>query len=84
MKFHNKDFELKHLKWLYNLASEYRDMRDQWQSPENLDRALEYHFKFASIVEILESLTVFHIGMGLDMERGFTDDRFESFKELLA
>jgi len=89
-KFHNKDFQLIHLKWLYQQALEYQEMRDQWSSLNNLDRALHYHNKFQAMVECLENLTVFYVGLGLDLEsKGVhyiysVDDRFKSFKKLLS
>lgn len=66
VKFHNKHYNLNHLNDLYERAEEYLALNVQWSSkdcyvPAN---ALEYWNKLEAIIELMESITVFHVGLG--------------------
>ena len=86
-KYYNPNFTSKHIKVLYNRGKEYQQQVEQWIRLRNIQLAAEYDAKLRAIVEMLESVTVFHIGDGIN---GFAhgnkqyfniNERLESFKD---
>lgn len=86
-KYHNPNFTSKHIKVLYTRGKEYQQQVEQWIRLRNIQLAAAYDAKLHAIVEMLESITVFHIGDGIN---GFAygnkqyytiDERLESFKD---
>lgn len=62
--------------------------RDQWNQPragkEWMKNACEYQCKADALLEILENVTVFHVGGGLNRQFCINfDDRVKSFEKLL-
>lgn len=66
MKFHNPDFNLKHLQFLYKRALDHEKSMAQWKKHEVWHYVHEYACKLEAVVELMESIVVFHLGSGLD------------------
>lgn len=81
-EFHRPEFQLVHVRYLYEQACDFQRMRDQWKSPESLHLALQYQNKLEAVVELMENIVVFHVGMGFDMDSYNVDERLKSFKYL--
>ena len=83
IKFHNSHYDLYHLKDLYERAKEAWERHNQWANREfaySPERVLHYFIKCETLVELMESVTVFHIGLGYGLDDGSLKERLDSFK----
>lgn len=71
--YENKDFKLVHVKFIYDRALNYQELRDQWVRPGMLDyqRGAEYDAKLEACIELLENILVFSVGNGIDPHEGY-------------
>lgn len=65
MKFHLKQFDLDHLRPIYEAALHHEKMVNQWLGMDDFQRAAQYAAKLEAIVELMESIVVFNHGDGL-------------------
>ena len=85
MIYKQTKFKKCHIQFLYQKGLDCIQQIQQWQKIDKLHLASHYQSKLEMIVELMESITVFHIGDGIN---GFNHDkiyytlidRFHSFK----
>lgn len=65
MKFYLKQFDLTHLRVIYDQGIDHEAMIKQWVKSKDWERAAHYAAKLEGIIELLESITVFNLGDGL-------------------
>ena len=84
--YNNPDFKPKHINFLYQKGLEYIEQIEQWKRSNNLQLASHYQSQLEAIVRLMESITVFNIGDGINNFRynqktNYTLlDRFYSFQ----
>ncbi len=88
MRWHHPEFTLVHLSFLYTKANECQRDRKQWLRLEQYNLAAMYDAQLEVLVELLENITVFNHGDGLDNFKGedrskkTTDERLATFAKL--
>lgn len=82
---HNKTFNKKHLKFLYDKSDEHQEMVQQWRDMGDWERALYYQTKMEAIVELMESIQCFHVGLGANAVQHLpsVQQRLYSFKDIV-
>lgn len=89
MKFHNPDFNLKHLQFLHERALDHERIMKRWLKNKNYDFVAEAANKLEAVVELMENITVMSHGDGLDCfskwgsRRKNMHERLHSFDKLL-
>jgi len=72
-------FGHKQLVYIYNLAVEEWQMYSQCRDLPDPHFAMDHFSRCEAYVDMLENITVFHTGMGLDLRRNGLKDRLNSF-----
>lgn len=87
---YNKDFKLKHIKFIYNKGLNHLKQKQAWlDCKAGISTSYEYELKLTAIVELLESIVVFHHGDGLDAfsnknkNNKTIEERLQSFYPLI-
>lgn len=84
---YNKDFNKNQVVFLYKRGEEFIQQIEQWKRYEAWERVSHYNSKLEAIVELLESIFVFHHGDGIygfkygEKKVNSIIDRFLSFKQ---
>lgn len=70
------------VKDLYIRMMEAIKQSEKWDWPDVIGTRFQYHIKAVTFLELLESVTVFHVGLGFDRKSQQFNKRVESFKFL--
>lgn len=64
--FYNPLFTVEHLRVLWREALGHKQQVEQWARQEDYDRAAEYMSKLIALVAVMENITVYNVGGGLN------------------
>jgi len=64
--FANPLFTVEHLRVLWTAANQHKQQIRQWADMHHYKTAAEYEAKLAAVVSLMENITVFNIGGGLN------------------
>ena len=67
---YNKLFTRDHLKFLYSLAIAQESQIIQWLDMKDYSYATKYAHQLEALVALMENITVFNVGDGLDNFKG--------------
>ena len=83
----NKLYSLKILKDLYHRAKDEQAMKDQWLEIGDLQFAYKSQIKMETLVELMENIYCFHVGLGAvstgSSHCTLLDSRLDSFCKVL-